>query len=376
MAAMENTSTALVTKTGNTTASKLLESEKYSDLTIVCQGRQFKVHKAILCPQSDVISKLCDIDMVEKRTGVIEHEEFDADTVERLIDFAYKKEYDATRRPSYEMVQEVEDPIAAMDSLSIEDAIEDPTITGGVTLPQDNTDATKIDEESIELSPTDKWVIHARVYGLAEYYDMPELRDHAYDHFVSVANDELEDSDLEGFDKVAREVCKTTVRQDGSAGYSYDSPLRSGFLSLVARYAPKLALDANFSAALCEPDLQDSSADFFGVLAKRIADLEDERDVNTSTLEAEKAALQQSMATVKANLESKIYVANSGRQMAEANLEHKEGVMQRLITSLRELLESCPNSHCSNEWASLTFEEKGNGEWQVRCGSRRCRARL
>jgi hypothetical protein len=205
---------------------------------------------------------------------------------------------------------------------------------------------------------------------------MPELRDHAYSHFISVANHELEDSDLEGFDKVAREVCKTTMRDDGSAGYSYDSPLRSGFLSLVARYAPKLALDPNFSAALCEPDLQDSSADFFGVLAKRIADLEVERDVNTSTLEAEKAALQQSMATVKADLESKIFVANSGRQMAEANLEHKEGVMQRLATSVRTLPDLCPSSRCGNQFGDLTVEQKRNGEWQIRCDARRCRARL
>lgn len=98
--------------------------------------------------------------------------------------------------------------------------------------------------------------------------------------------------------------------------------------------------------------------------------------MNASTLEADKAELQQAVARAKADSESKIFVANSGRQMAESQLEHKEGVMQRLITSLRELPESCPNSHCSNAWASLTFEEKGNGEWQVRCGSRRCRARL
>jgi hypothetical protein len=374
---MENNSTTLVAKSGSTTASKLLESEEYSDLTIVCQRRQFKVHKAILCPQSDVISKLCDIDMLEKRTGLIEHEEFDADTVERMINFAYKKKYNATRRPRYEPAQEVEESIADMDSL----AIEDTTTTGGVALPQEDADATTpnattLDEEPAELSTADKGVIHARVHGLAEYYDMPELRDHAYSQFMSVADHELEDSDLEGFDKVAREVCKTTVRQDGSAGYSYDSPLRSGFLSLVARYAPKLALDANFSAALCEPDLQDSSADFFNVLAKRITDLEVGRDEKIAILEAEKAKLHRLVATVNADSESQLFVANNGRQMVEAQLEHKEGVMQRLITSLRELPESCPNSHCSNEWASLTFEEKGNGEWQVRCGSRRCRARL
>jgi len=110
---MENNSTALVVKTdiAFTTTSKLLRSEKYSDLTIVCQGRQFRVHKAILCPQSEVISKLCDIDMLERKTGVIEHEEFDADTVKRMIDFAYKKVYEVAARPKYEPVQEVGESI-------------------------------------------------------------------------------------------------------------------------------------------------------------------------------------------------------------------------------------------------------------------------
>lgn len=371
---MENNNTALVARSDSMTAGKLLRSEKYSDLTIICQGRQFKAHRAIICPQSDVISRLCDIDMAERRTGIIEHEEFDADTVERMIAFTYKKGYDVTRRPRYEPAEEVEDSITGIHSLAIEDA---PT-AGGVTLPQDNADAhaTTHDEEPTELSTTDKWVIHARVYGLADYYDMPELRDHACGCFMEVADYDLEDSDLEGFDEVAREVCKTTMREDGSTGYSYDSPLRSGFLSLVARYAPKLALDPNFSAVLCEPDLQDSIADVFGVLAQRISDLEVERDVNTSTHEAEKARLQRSAATVKSDAESQTFIANSGRRMAEEQNRHTEGVMERLIKSLINLPASCANGMCGNEFGSLRFERNVNGDWQVRCGARKCRCKL
>lgn len=119
---MENNSTALVPKIGSTSASKLLQSEKYSDLTIICQRREFRVHKAIVCPQSEVISKLCDIDMRERATGVIEHKEFDDSTVERMIDFAYKKSYEVTRRPKYEPAEDTGDSIIEMYSLAIEDA--------------------------------------------------------------------------------------------------------------------------------------------------------------------------------------------------------------------------------------------------------------
>jgi hypothetical protein len=320
---MENNNTAPVAKSGSTSASKLLSSEKYSDLTIKCRGREFKVHKAILCPQSEVISTQCDIDMRERRTGVIEHEEFDDDTMKRMIAFAYKKEYDTTRRPKYELAEDVEDSIIDMYSLTIGDA---PT-TGGVSLPQDDVDAPTLDENPAELSTADKCVIHARVYGLADYYDMPELRDHAYNCFVGVTNHELADADLKGFDNVAREVCKTTMRDDGSTGNSFGSPFRSGFLSLVALYAPKLAANSEFTVALCEPDLQDSAAEIFCALARRISEVEMERDVNTSTLADEKEKLEQSLADTKRNADGQIATALQRQQTAEEQLQHHDGLL-------------------------------------------------
>jgi hypothetical protein len=244
---MENDNTSLVTKSTGTTASKLLASEKYSDLTILCHGREFKVHKAILCPQSEVFSKICDTDMQEKRTGTIEHEEFDDDTMQRMIEFAYGKEYSVTCRPKYVLDEDVEASATSIGSLAIEAA----PATGGVTLWRDDGAMAVIDKGPVELSIADKLVIHARVYGLADYYDMPELRDYAYHCFMDIANAGLEDVDLEGFDNVVREVCRTTIRGDCSAANMYGSPLRSGFHSFVALYAPKLALDANFTAALC-----------------------------------------------------------------------------------------------------------------------------
>ena len=39
---------------------QLMDSEKYSDLKLVCQGLEFKVHKAIVCTQSPVLAAACD----------------------------------------------------------------------------------------------------------------------------------------------------------------------------------------------------------------------------------------------------------------------------------------------------------------------------
>ena len=39
---------------------RLMDSEKYSDLKFMCQGQEFKVHKAIVCTQSSVLAAACD----------------------------------------------------------------------------------------------------------------------------------------------------------------------------------------------------------------------------------------------------------------------------------------------------------------------------
>jgi len=38
----------------------LLVSPKYSDLTMVCHGQEFRVHRAVVCPQSPVLAAACD----------------------------------------------------------------------------------------------------------------------------------------------------------------------------------------------------------------------------------------------------------------------------------------------------------------------------
>jgi hypothetical protein len=42
--------------------SALLGSGKYSDLTLTCGSRSWKVHKGVICLQSDFFAKACDGD--------------------------------------------------------------------------------------------------------------------------------------------------------------------------------------------------------------------------------------------------------------------------------------------------------------------------
>lgn len=112
---------------------QLMDSEKYSDLKLVCQGLEFKVHKAITCTQSPVLAAACDGGFQEAVTNIININEFDSGTVKRMIQFMYKRDYD----------------------------------NGG----GDNEDTT--------TWPTtaDITLHHVRVNAIADYYNIPQLKE-------------------------------------------------------------------------------------------------------------------------------------------------------------------------------------------------------
>ncbi|KAE9965065.1 hypothetical protein EG328_009982 [Venturia inaequalis] len=75
--------------------SKLLASGQFADMLITCQGREFKVHKAIVCSQSAVLLgafKPGGFKEKESITGVIDLPDDEPATVEAMINFLYKFE--------------------------------------------------------------------------------------------------------------------------------------------------------------------------------------------------------------------------------------------------------------------------------------------
>ncbi|TFB05534.1 hypothetical protein CCMA1212_003178 [Trichoderma ghanense] len=72
----------------------LLRSGQFSDLTVVCRGTEFKLHKVIACLQSPVFLAAVNSDFQEGRTGVIKIDQFDPETVRRLVEFLYTGDYD------------------------------------------------------------------------------------------------------------------------------------------------------------------------------------------------------------------------------------------------------------------------------------------
>ncbi|KAM0717580.1 hypothetical protein Q7P37_007432 [Cladosporium fusiforme] len=77
----------------------LLESGKYSDLTLKCGNRSWKVHKSVVCLRSDFFAGACDGLFKEPCTNVIDMSDDDEHALAAMIRFMYHDTYDTTVLP-------------------------------------------------------------------------------------------------------------------------------------------------------------------------------------------------------------------------------------------------------------------------------------
>ncbi|KAH8709824.1 Speckle-type POZ protein-like [Beauveria bassiana] len=83
----------------------LLESGQFSDLTLVCGDKQFNVHKAVVCAQCRVLAAAIREPFQASKTGKIVIEEYDTDTVEKMVEFLYTGDY----KPQFHQDEETND---------------------------------------------------------------------------------------------------------------------------------------------------------------------------------------------------------------------------------------------------------------------------
>ncbi|KAL8697919.1 MAG: hypothetical protein Q9201_006852 [Fulgogasparrea decipioides] len=79
-----------------------LESGKYSDLTIKCRGREFHVHRVVLCTASKVFATACDGAFKEAQNGKIDLSEDDPGAIQRMLEYLYSADYDEMDHPHKE----------------------------------------------------------------------------------------------------------------------------------------------------------------------------------------------------------------------------------------------------------------------------------
>ncbi|KAJ4327196.1 Kelch-like protein 10 [Fusarium piperis] len=71
----------------------LLQSEKFSDMTIRCGGRDFKAHRAVVCTQSSFFDRALSSNFKEAASRVVELPDDDPEVLERFLEFLYTGTY-------------------------------------------------------------------------------------------------------------------------------------------------------------------------------------------------------------------------------------------------------------------------------------------
>ena len=306
-----------------------------SDLTIKCEGREFKVHKLIVSAASPTLKAACQNGMLESETGVIEHKTFDADTVERMLEFIYTRDYLIPRESAL---------IArAIDTSESKHETDEVTITGVMA----------------------RWILHTRMFAISDYYDLPTLKALALVRLQIAAADTFE---LRDFVYVVKEANKLIGM--------HKTNFHNIFQAFCLRNVAALTADKMFMAAIAEdPEMQEFAASLLGQVAlhsdARIAALEDRLDnfrerssVETMYREREREAHRHAM------------------QDLQSQMDHYQAVIERLMDDVGKLPLRCPNIRCgSTNKAPWKLQRQahadygaGTGFVEIQCG--RCRHKL
>ncbi|KAI1751274.1 BTB/POZ protein [Xylaria castorea] len=119
----------------------VLNSGDYSDLTLVCEGQEFQVHKAIVCAQSPVLATALKGGFKEAKTNTFHVADFDPTTVKCMLDYMYTGKYEQM-------------PPGFCD---------------------DNKDQAQATENDKNKSSSGTWIYHGLVNCIADYFWLPEL---------------------------------------------------------------------------------------------------------------------------------------------------------------------------------------------------------
>ncbi|KAI0184039.1 hypothetical protein EV127DRAFT_351381 [Xylaria flabelliformis] len=156
---------------------KLYYGGEYSDFTISCGQSRYRVHKALVCPQSDFFTAACDGGFKETREGIVDLPDDDPWAVKMMVHYFYHFEYDTQ---------------SVMESS------------------QNSSEATHDSFGEASQIPS-SLVLHAKIYALAEKYNICGLKDFALQEFKAAA---AEHWATPGFLEAAREAYISTIEAD------------------------------------------------------------------------------------------------------------------------------------------------------------------
>ncbi|KAH8894295.1 POZ domain-containing protein [Thozetella sp. PMI_491] len=228
--------------------SKLFLSDKFTDMTIRCPGREFKAHRAVVCTQSTFFDKALTGGFEESLSGVVQLPQADPTVLEKFLQFLYTGNYNDGVLPStmpsaaaMMTPQELQVALAVKPGeIVVEEAEQDETEYDselddeeGENDPEEEYnefcgDSGKAGELNSNDEPEQRdaraMFLSLRVYLMADQFDVPALRLLARDRFYREA--EALYHNCNAFPDVVDELYDNT-RQN-------DIAMREGIARLVA----------------------------------------------------------------------------------------------------------------------------------------------
>ncbi|KAH8880254.1 hypothetical protein GQ53DRAFT_670182 [Thozetella sp. PMI_491] len=272
--------------TASPSLASLYRDERYSDLLLTCQGRKFKVHKAIVCPQCPFFDRACTSGFLDSQQGSLDLPDVDPNVLECVIKYLYTGRYSdgdpETESPSppEEVIQRPRSSQGSTSASSIsgdenfrlafalsspylgpstdqpsvynhqnllalqsvpawddnrfrfpgqaepEETAESPWYTGSQFNYGGHIDAAEQNQPLSKARGASRSLyLHLQVYVMAEQYGIASLKTYASARFTRTA--ETRWGQLERFPDIVDELFQTTARHD---------PLRDYAAELVAKY--------------------------------------------------------------------------------------------------------------------------------------------
>nr|OQO31067.1 hypothetical protein B0A51_01634 [Rachicladosporium sp. CCFEE 5018]OQO31538.1 hypothetical protein B0A51_01305 [Rachicladosporium sp. CCFEE 5018] len=381
----------------------LYGEEVYADLIIECENRRFKVHKVVICIASPVIARMLDPrnSMKESTSNVIKHEQFDAASLQRMIEFAYRGVY---------TVDEDRPQGASPGPYSTGDV--PATITAAARL----TETPPRDIKDMSATRLRRLIAHAHAYAIADYYGVSGMMAEAEDLFCSNMPYGWDASEVDRLLELIVAIARVTVEGD-------EDGVRNETVDFAAHMLRQLKDNAAFFSAVVDseyPAVRALAAEIFARAASQLqsrhhdnvfwsgrdkrtrreiidlrrelksnavqheSDMHDLRARKTKEAADATAALSAvltkqiaEVARAKAEGDERTHKeANRWRQLAE-KLSATRKNLDKLSSFIEDLPETCSNRKCSSTPLTFVVQRKGKygcGGVEVRC--RDCRARL
>ncbi|KAI4088817.1 MAG: hypothetical protein LQ344_005794 [Seirophora lacunosa] len=329
----------------------MLDSGRYSDLTITCRGRAFYVHRVFLCSASKFFSAACDGGFKEAQDSQIDLSDDDPKTLGRLLQYLYTTDYndsDDNDVNDHDTAEEADEKGSAADasltSLLVIAHIDDATssVTSNV-FGKENEDESVIPNASFIMN-------NAAVYALAEKYDIPALKNLAKEKFEArcrgfrwadanlVVALEMVYSSTPETDRGLRDIMARVCLQhiDESSGKVLDAPqlqelmIKEGALGvdvLVRAHAETRSLrEHEMMLVETHEELRDERDNLMDTLDRERAEAA-RKEEETASIQEEAARIQEEAASIQ---------EGAVRTQQEAARKHVK--MAKTISSLRSQL--------------------------------------